>query len=40
MSLALAPFIDVTELDRLCEADDTVVVVDTRWYLDGGLDAR
>lgn len=38
MSLALAPFIDVAELDRLRAAassgDGDVVVVDSRWYLD------
>ncbi|MBX9471983.1 sulfurtransferase [Microcella sp.] len=34
MSRALAPFIDVAELDRLLAAR-AVVIVDSRWYLDG-----
>ena len=41
MSPALAPFITVTELDRLLAARE-VVIVDSRWYLDGrsGADAH
>ncbi len=37
----IAPFIDVTELDGLLASDSRVVVVDSRWYLDGrsGADA-
>ncbi len=34
MSRALAPFVTVAELDRLVAARD-VVLVDSRWYLDG-----
>ena len=42
MTPALAPFIDVAELDRLVAADATIVIVDCRWYLDGrsGVDAH
>lgn len=38
----IAPFIDGTELDRLFASDAKVVVVDSRWYLDGrsGADAH
>ncbi len=41
MSPALAPFIDVAELDRLLAAR-AMVIVDSRWYLDGrsGADAH
>ncbi|MDO9591044.1 MAG: sulfurtransferase [Microcella sp.] len=35
MRPALAPFIDVAQLDRLLAARASTVIVDTRWYLDG-----
>lgn len=35
MTPALAPFIDVAELDRLLAASPSTVIVDSRWYLDG-----
>ncbi len=35
MTPALAPFIDAVELDRLLAADPSIVIVDSRWYLDG-----
>lgn len=34
MSAVVAPFVSVAELDQLC-ADLDVVIVDSRWYLDG-----
>lgn len=41
-SPSIAPFISVAELDRLLASDSSVVVVDSRWYLDGrsGADAH
>ncbi len=42
MSPRIAPFVGVAELDRLLASDSNVVVVDSRWYLDGrsGADAH